>query len=57
MVYLYVPNIIGYFRIALLVGCGFSAFSHPITTYMCYLTSQLLDFVDGVVARKLNQCS
>ena len=56
-VYLYVPNLIGYARVALaLVGYGM-ALSNFRVTVGCYLLSQLLDAADGYAARALKQSS
>eukprot|EP00826_Nyctotherus_ovalis_P060580 TRINITY_DN8517_c0_g1_i5.p1 TRINITY_DN8517_c0_g1~~TRINITY_DN8517_c0_g1_i5.p1 ORF type:complete len:212 (-),score=16.87 TRINITY_DN8517_c0_g1_i5:146-781(-) len=56
-VFLYVPNIIGYLRLA----CFFVAFYHFKTNHIVFLVfyalSHILDAFDGMAARKLNQCS
>jgi CDP-diacylglycerol--inositol 3-phosphatidyltransferase len=56
-VYLYVPNIIGYVRIAL----NFIALRYAVSDYSaflaCYALSALLDAADGFAARALNQSS
>eukprot|EP00698_Gefionella_okellyi_P018462 TRINITY_DN552_c0_g1_i1.p1 TRINITY_DN552_c0_g1~~TRINITY_DN552_c0_g1_i1.p1 ORF type:complete len:284 (-),score=41.97 TRINITY_DN552_c0_g1_i1:27-878(-) len=57
-VYLYVPNLIGYFRVI----CSFVSYYFALTGYstlflVFYMTSFLLDAADGYYARKLNQCS
>jgi CDP-diacylglycerol--inositol 3-phosphatidyltransferase len=55
--FLYVPNIIDYMRVFL----AFLAYAvwadHCWVFVACYVGSQLLDMVDGWVARKLNQCT
>ena len=52
---LYVPNVVGYARLALVVGAAAApTFEGQLA---CYATCGLLDFVDGVLARALNQCS
>lgn len=57
MVYLYYANLIGYVRVGCLLVSCFTAFTHPITTVVCYFLSQALDWVDGPIARKYDQCS
>lgn len=57
MVFLFVPNLIGYARIGLAV-CAFEFLKdRPVAFTLTYLTSALLDAVDGHVARLLNQSS
>lgn len=56
-VFLYVPNIIGYFRFAFLISILFTYQSCPILTIVLYGLSQLLDMFDGMAARHFNQCS
>eukprot|EP00474_Spongospora_subterranea_P006207 CRZ06665.1 hypothetical protein [Spongospora subterranea] len=56
-VFLWYPNLIGYFRItSLFIALSF-AMSSPILATCFYAISQLLDAVDGTVARAYNQCS
>ncbi|XP_063729721.1 CDP-diacylglycerol--inositol 3-phosphatidyltransferase-like [Symsagittifera roscoffensis] len=56
-VLLFVPNLIGYIRILLLViSCCTMLHNHYITV-CCYLLSQLLDALDGHAARALGQSS
>lgn len=57
MVYLFYANIIGYIRVALIIVSTFTAFTHPIITVVSYSLSQALDWVDGILARKYDQCS
>ena len=57
MVFLFIPNIIGYFRLAFLIVTLFTYQSSPILTIVFYGLSQLLDMFDGMAARKFNQCS
>ena len=57
MVFLYIPNLIGYGRVVLLVFATFTAFTDPITTVLCYGISQALDAFDGMAARRFNQSS
>lgn len=52
--YLLVPNIIGYVRIILLIA-SWILYSHPIMSCVIYLSSCLLDAVDGSIARLLKQ--
>ena len=56
-VFLWVPNIIGYFRFLFLVLVLFTYQEYPILTVVLYATSQLLDMFDGMAARYFNQCS
>jgi len=56
-IYLYLPNILGYARIFLgFLGLWF-AFTLPPLTIALWIISSLLDAIDGILARKLNQCS
>jgi CDP-diacylglycerol--inositol 3-phosphatidyltransferase len=57
MVFLYIPNIIGYFRFLFLFTTLFTYQSFPVATVIVYGLSQLLDMFDGMAARKFNQCS
>lgn len=57
MVFLFIPNLIGYGRVILLFVAVVTAFTHPITTLICYGLSQALDGIDGMAARKFNQSS
>eukprot|EP01063_Lacrimia_lanifica_P003636 TRINITY_DN1195_c0_g1_i1.p2 TRINITY_DN1195_c0_g1~~TRINITY_DN1195_c0_g1_i1.p2 ORF type:complete len:227 (+),score=106.79 TRINITY_DN1195_c0_g1_i1:55-681(+) len=56
-VYLYVPNLIGYARVALTIYSYFIFFDDPMTFLICYWVGFLLDAADGQAARMLNQCS
>lgn len=56
-VFLYIPNIIGYFRFVFLFVVLFTYQSYPVTTIVFYAVSQLLDMFDGMAARYFNQCS
>eukprot|EP01006_Ploeotia_vitrea_P015774 TRINITY_DN46084_c0_g1_i1.p1 TRINITY_DN46084_c0_g1~~TRINITY_DN46084_c0_g1_i1.p1 ORF type:complete len:207 (+),score=18.66 TRINITY_DN46084_c0_g1_i1:92-712(+) len=56
-VYFYVPNIIGWLRIILGIASFFYARTDPLIFTAMYLTSFLLDAMDGWAARVLNQCS
>ena len=55
MVFLFVPNIIGYIRYIFLFASLFTYQTHPILTLLCYGLSQLLDMFDGMAARKFKQ--
>ncbi|CAF1031292.1 unnamed protein product [Rotaria sordida] len=55
-VLLYIPNLIDYFRICLLVLAWYY-FDKPIVFLTLYATQALLDAVDGWAARKFNQVS
>ena len=57
---LYIPNLIGYLRIfLLLLSTYYATLPNPriLLFSSLYATSALLDAVDGFVARALNQCS
>lgn len=56
-VYFWVPNLIGYVRVALAVYGYAQALESPTVTFFCYMLSQLLDAADGYAARKLGQSS
>ena len=56
-VLLYVPNLIGYARIVLLLLSLRTMLTDPYTTAALYMLSALLDAFDGMAARKLNQCT
>lgn len=53
----YVPNIIGYIRIALILMCYYLYPKHYLIGLFAYILSQILDWADGHTARLLNQCS
>jgi CDP-diacylglycerol--inositol 3-phosphatidyltransferase len=55
MVFLFVPNIIGYVRVALLLAAMVFSLSHPILTMVCYGLSQSMDLFDGMAARAFDQ--
>ena len=57
MVFLFIPNLIGYGRVLLLLVATVTAFTNPILTIVCYGLSQALDAFDGMAARKFNQSS
>ncbi len=52
-----VPNSIGHFRLALIAICGVCQKHYPLVSFNLYLLSVGLDFIDGAIARKLNQCT
>lgn len=55
MVFLFVPNLIGYLRFAFLFAV-FPLYTHsPLAALVCYGLSQLLDAFDGMAARHFNQ--
>jgi phosphatidylglycerophosphate synthase len=56
-VLMFVPNLIGYTRIAFMIASFFVAFSDPVTFLALYWSSFLLDALDGYAARYLNQSS
>lgn len=56
-VVLYAPNIMGYARILLAFYGLYISQTNPPLTIKIWIFSSLLDFVDGIVARHLNQCS
>ncbi|XP_059511376.1 uncharacterized protein si:ch1073-145m9.1 isoform X3 [Stegostoma tigrinum] len=53
---LFVPNIIGYIRILLLLVCWWT-FNYPLVFFPCYVVFIILDGFDGFAARQLNQVS
>jgi len=53
-VLLYIPNLIGYFRLCLLVFAWYY-FDKPIIFLPLYITQALLDAADGWTARQFNQ--
>jgi CDP-diacylglycerol--inositol 3-phosphatidyltransferase len=56
-VLLYVPNLIGYARVVLMLASFFFAFDRPLVFLGLYWMSFLLDAADGHAARLLNQSS
>lgn len=54
---LYVPNLIGYFRLLLLGTTLFTGTESCQVTYWLFVATLLLDGLDGIAARRLNQCS
>lgn len=56
-VYLYVPNIVGYFRLLCLFFGLFIVRAHPVLGCSLFVCNLILDAVDGYLARLLNQVS
>ena len=54
---LFAPNIVGYFRITFLIISFVFFYSNPILFMIFYGASYILDFVDGMLARRFHQCS
>lgn len=54
---LYIPNLIGYLRIATCIAAFQFCFTDVNVTVACYILSQGLDAVDGVAARYFGQSS
>lgn len=52
-----IPNSIGYFRLLLLSICSIIYQNYPLFSFCLFSFSVSLDFIDGPIARKLNQCS
>lgn len=57
MVFLFVPNIIGYVRYAFTIMGIFTYRDSPLLTLFFLASSSILDAFDGMAARKLNQCT
>jgi phosphatidylglycerophosphate synthase len=54
----YVPNILGYLRILLAFsGLRHALRLHPNKALNTWIAAAVLDLIDGIAARKLNQCS
>ncbi|KAJ2773887.1 phosphatidylinositol synthase 1 (CDP-alcohol phosphatidyltransferase1) [Coemansia nantahalensis] len=57
-VFWFVPNIIGYSRVALTALAVYCMYTEqPCIAFFAYAASELLDAADGYYARKLGQCS
>ncbi len=54
-IYWLIPNLIGYLRVVLVVSAFCICFNHPYWFVCLYGASQLLDGLDGYVARRLQQ--
>jgi len=52
---LFVPNLSGYLRLVLLAAAVCTGVSAPQLTYCLFLVNLLLDGLDGIAARRLNQ--
>jgi CDP-diacylglycerol--inositol 3-phosphatidyltransferase len=53
-IYLYIPNLVGYFRLLLLLFATYNF--HDFKIFIsCYSISFVLDAVDGALARRFNQ--
>lgn len=55
MVFLFIPNIIGYFRFIFLFAVFPLYRNHPLPALTFYALSQILDAFDGMAARHFNQ--
>ena len=55
--FLYVPNLIGYARVALLVYAGWTCLDQPLVSICAYMLSMFLDAFDGMAARHFGQAS
>lgn len=53
----YIPNLIGYVRVALMLASFFLAKSNWIVASICYVTAFVGDLADGKAARAFNQSS
>ncbi len=53
----YYANIIGYVRLLLLIIISFTLQSYIYITSILIFFATLLDYIDGPIARKYNQCS
>jgi CDP-diacylglycerol--inositol 3-phosphatidyltransferase len=56
-IYWLIPNLIGYLRIVLVVSAFCICFDYPYWFVCLYGTSQLLDGLDGYLARRLQQAT
>ena len=56
-VFVYVPNLIGYARIAATMYAFSVAFTSPRTCLLAYFAAFCCDELDGRFARRFNQCS
>jgi CDP-diacylglycerol--inositol 3-phosphatidyltransferase len=55
--FLYIPNLIGYVRVALMFIAYLGSETHPLLFFFCYFFSQFLDMFDGAAARRFNQAT
>ncbi|KAL4483572.1 hypothetical protein ABPG72_016853 [Tetrahymena utriculariae] len=56
-IFLYIPNLIDYGRVACIIYVCFYFNTNPLMTAFMYALSQALDAFDGMAARKFNQCN
>ena len=56
-VFLYAPNLVGYVRVATLIAGAMEPNPASSTAIWCLTVSLLLDYFDGPLARRLDQCS
>ncbi|KDO28473.1 hypothetical protein SPRG_06712, partial [Saprolegnia parasitica CBS 223.65] len=56
-VYFYIPNLIGYVRVALTAYSFYVAETDWKTSIICYAFSFICDYFDSFFARWFNQCS
>eukprot|EP01059_Diplonema_ambulator_P022847 TRINITY_DN38186_c0_g1_i1.p1 TRINITY_DN38186_c0_g1~~TRINITY_DN38186_c0_g1_i1.p1 ORF type:complete len:217 (+),score=73.41 TRINITY_DN38186_c0_g1_i1:45-695(+) len=56
-VFLFIPNVIGYFRVVLTIVSYVFFFDDPVVFLGCYTLGFALDGADGMAARYFNQCS
>ena len=54
-VYLFAPNLVGYFRLCLLAGSLITGTGWPFVTLALFSFNLLLDGLDGFLARRLDQ--
>lgn len=54
-VLLYVPNVVGYVRLLLLVSSVYIGEMHPLACFWLFIVNFLLDGADGALARRLKQ--
>lgn len=54
---LFVPNLMGYARLACVLVMALTAFSHPVIAATAFAIAAWGDYFDGMVARKLGQTS
>ena len=57
MVFLYIPNIIGYVRILFILPIVINPFNNITINVVFYAISQILDAFDGMAARHFKQTS
>ncbi|EGD77077.1 CDP-diacylglycerol-inositol 3-phosphatidyltransferase [Salpingoeca rosetta] len=56
-IFLYIPNLIGFARVALLIASLFFMTSNPYVAMSLYWLSAFIDAFDGMAARHFNQCT